>query len=294
MPIEEFLKYIKHEKRYSPHTCESYENDLNQFSAYIEETFEMDIVEASHAEVRDYMIFLMESGMAKRSVGRKLSSLRSFYKYLLREEKIASSPMTLIKAPAIPRRLPVFIDEHKMDDLLDSDKYFNAGFSSVRDKVIIETLFGTGMRLSELLKLEDKDLDVYNSVLHVLGKGNKERIIPITKQLVNQIEAYIKLKVEQNFDNKTHRLFVTDKGKDVSKGFVYKTVKVYLGYITTQDKKSPHVLRHSYATSMLNRGADLNDIKELLGHSSLAATQVYTHNTIEKLKLIYKQAHPKA
>lgn len=294
MPIEQFLKYIEHEKRFSPHTCESYRNDLKQFSSYIEKTFEHSILEACHQEIRDYMIFLLEDGMAESSVGRKMSTLRSFYKYFLREGELVASPMTLIKVPAAPKRLPVFIEAEKMDMLLDSDKYFNQSFASVRDKMIIETFFGTGMRLTELLQLENKDVDVYHSFLRVLGKGNKERIIPITKQLVNQLESYIRLKVDQNFDNKTERLFVTDKGKDVSRGFIYKTVKSYLSQITTQDKKSPHVLRHSYATSMLNRGADLNDIKELLGHSSLAATQVYTHNTIEKLKLIYKQAHPKA
>jgi integrase/recombinase XerC len=294
MPIEQFLTYIRHEKRYSPHTCESYENDLRQFSGYIGETFEMEVREVKHTQVRDYMIFLLETGMSENSVGRKLSTLRSFYKYLLREEVIDSSPMALIKAPAVPKRLPVFIDDDKMDRLLDSKEFFDDSFPSVRNKVIIETFFGTGMRLAELLHLEDEDVNVYESVVRVLGKGNKERIIPITKQLVNQIEAYIALKNQQNFDNKSAKLFVTDKGKDATRGFVYGIVKSYLTHVTTQDKRSPHVLRHSYATSMLNMGADLNDIKELLGHTSLAATQVYTHNTIEKLKLIYKQAHPKA
>lgn len=294
MLVEQFLKYIRHEKRYSEHTCASYENDLRQFSDYVRETFEMDVIEVRHAQVRDYMVFLLETGMSENSVGRKLSTLRSFYKHLLREERIDSSPMALVKAPAVPKRLPVYIDGDKMDGLLDSKEFFDESFPSVRDKVIIETFFGTGMRLAELLNLQDQDVDLYESVLHVLGKGNKQRIIPITKQLVNQIKSYITLRNQQNFDNKSSRLFVTDKGKGATRHFVYRTVRNYLAHVTTQDKRSPHVLRHSYATSMLNRGADLNDIKELLGHTSLAATQVYTHNTIEKLKLIYKQAHPKA
>jgi len=294
MQAESFLKYIEQEKRYSQHTVQAYRTDLLQFTQFIEDTYELSPEAVKHVHVRDYMVALMEDNIGASSIGRKMSALRSFYKYLHRLGHITSSPMAQIKAPKSPQRLPVFIDEEKLDHLLDSEEFFDDSFPSVRNKMIIETLFGTGMRLAELLGLKEEDLDFYAGTIKVLGKRKKERIIPVTKQLVNQLKEYIELKSLQNFNNKTDSLFVTDKGSAVYAMLIYKIVKSYLTYISTQDKKSPHVLRHSYATSLLNRGADLNAIKELLGHASLAATQVYTHNSIERLKTIYKQAHPKA
>ena len=294
MQAESFLKYIEQEKRYSQHTVQAYRTDLLQFTQFIEDTYELSPEAVKHVHVRDYMVALMEDNIGASSIGRKMSALRSFYKYLHRLGHITSSPMAQIKAPKSPQRLPVFIDEEKLDHLLDSEEFFDDSFPSVRNKMIIETLFGTGMRLAELLGLKEEDLDFYAGTIKVLGKRKKERIIPVTKQLVNQLKEYIELKSLQNFNNKTDSLFVTDKGSAAYAMLIYKIVKSYLTYISTQDKKSPHVLRHSYATSLLNRGADLNAIKELLGHASLAATQVYTHNSIERLKTIYKQAHPKA
>ena len=294
MQAESFLKYIEQEKRYSQHTVQAYRTDLLQFTQFIEDTYELSPEAVKHVHVRDYMVALMEDNIGASSIGRKMSALRSFYKYLHRLGHITSSPMAQIKAPKSPQRLPVFIDEEKLDHLLDSEEFFDDSFPSVRNKMIIEILFGTGMRLAELLGLKEEDLDFYAGTIKVLGKRKKERIIPVTKQLVNQLKEYIELKSLQNFNNKTDSLFVTDKGSAVYAMLIYKIVKSYLTYISTQDKKSPHVLRHSYATSLLNRGADLNAIKELLGHASLAATQVYTHNSIERLKTIYKQAHPKA
>lgn len=294
MSVESYLNYLQHEKRYSPHTVLAYRTDLVQFNEYIEQTYEMGPEEAKYVHIRDYIVYLMEDEVGANSIGRKLSSLRGFYKYLYRQKIILTSPMSLIKAPKTPERLPVFIEEQKLDHLLDSGEFFDATFSSVRDKMVIEVLFGTGMRLAELLGLKETDIDFYQESVKVLGKRKKERIIPVTKQLINQLKEYIELKSLQKFNNKTDDLFVTNKGTAVYPVFIYKIVKSYLAYISTQDKKSPHVLRHSYATSLLNRGADLNAIKELLGHASLAATQVYTHNSIERLKSIYKQAHPKA
>ncbi|WP_379089198.1 tyrosine-type recombinase/integrase [Pedobacter sp. UC225_65] len=220
--------------------------------------------------------------------------MRSFYKYLLTEKKIAVDPMVLIKAPKVPKRLPVFIEETKMDLLLDSGEIFDESFSSQRDKIILELLFGTGIRLAELLQLDDADINFYESTIKVLGKRNKERIIPVHKVLVEQLKAYLSLKSMQKFNNKSTTLIVTNTGTAAYPKLVYRIVHRYLTLISTQDKKSPHVLRHSFASSLLNRGADLNAIKEFLGHASLAATQVYTHNSIERLKSIYKQAHPKA
>lgn len=294
MSIIPFLTYIQHEKRYSPHTLSAYRSDLLQFQEFMILAFELQLIDAKYIHVRNYIVKLMEEGVGANSIGRKLSTLKSFYKYLLRQKLIVSSPMSQVKGPKAIKKLPVVVEEQQMDNLLDSSVIFNDTFPSVRDRVILETLFGTGIRLSELLNLKDADVDFYNDSVRVLGKGNKERIIPITKHLVDQLKSYLLSKSMQNFNNKIGALFVTDKGVGVHRKFIYDMVKKYLAFVTTQDKRSPHVLRHSYATSLLNRGADLNAIKELLGHASLAATQVYTHNSIERLKTIYKQAHPKA
>lgn len=294
MTVEQFLTYLQHEKRYSSHTIQSYGTDLLQFGDFMLKTFELPLTEVKYLHVRDYMVYLMDHDVSASSVGRKLSTLRSFYKFLLRENVLLVNPMRLVKAPKVPKKLPVFVDDAKLDLLLDSEEIFDDSFPSVRDRLIIETLFGTGMRLAELLALKDSDINFYDSTIRVLGKRNKERIIPIGKILSEQLKAYLALKTLQNFDNKTVCLIVTNKGADAYPEFIRRIVQRYLTYISTQDKKSPHVLRHSYATSLLNRGADLNAIKELLGHASLAATQVYTHNSVERLKTIYKQAHPKA
>ena len=294
MLIESFLNYITHERRYSAHTVLAYKTDLLQFAEFLEREYAILPDEARSLHVRAYTAALMNDKVMASSVGRKLSAIRSCYKYLIRQKKIAVSPIPHIRPPKVPKKLPVTVGDEQLDHLLDSGDFFTDSFGSVRDKTIIELLFGTGMRLAELLKLNETAFNFYESTVRVTGKGNKERIIPITKVLISQVQSYITLKSLQNFNNKSDGLFVTDKGAPIYPMFVYKLVKHYLGYITTQDKKSPHVLRHSYATSMLNRGADLNAIKELLGHASLAATQVYTHNSIERLKTIHKQAHPKA
>lgn len=294
MTVEQFLTYLQHEKRYSSHTILSYQTDLIQFEDFIGKTFDLPLVEVKHVHVRDFMVYLMDNKVGENSVGRKLSTLRSFYKFLLRQNLISASPMTLVKAPKVPKKLPVFIDDAKLDLLLDSDEFFDDSFPSVRDRLIIETFFGTGMRLAELLSLKEGDINFYDSTIRVMGKRSKERIIPISKILAEQLKEYVALKTLQNFDNKMQGLIVTNKGNEAYPEFIRRIVQRYLTYVSTQDKKSPHVLRHSYATSLLNRGADLNAIKELLGHASLAATQVYTHNSVERLKTIYKQAHPKA
>jgi integrase/recombinase XerC len=295
MAVEQFLTYLQHEKRYSRHTVQSYRTDLLQFKDFAWAKFEADLRDVSHQMAREFIVYLLdELKLSESSVGRKLSTLRSYYKYCMRTGLTSSNPIAQVKAPKVPERLPVFVADHKLDELLDSEVFFNDSFSSVRDKMVIELLFGAGIRLAELLTLKDADVNFYEETIKVLGKRNKERIIPVTKGLVNQVKAYLELKYLQNFNNKTGVLFVTDKGADAYPKMIYRIVQKYLSFISTQDKKSPHVLRHSYATSLLNRGADLNAIKELLGHASLAATQVYTHNSVERLKSIYKQAHPKA
>jgi len=294
MLLKSFIAYLTHEKRYSPHTIISYQTDLDQFEEYIANTFEISFPEVKHTHIRSYMVDLMEKQTSESSINRKVSALRSLYKFLLREEKVEHNPTVLIKAPKIPKRLPVFVDSQKMNNLLDAEQYFDNSFASIRDHLVIELLFGTGMRLAELIQLKDIDVDMYSGTIKVLGKRNKERIIPINKQLINQVGNYIEQKNLQNFSNNLLNLIVTNTGKPAYPKLIYRIVTLYLNHISTNDKKSPHVLRHSYATTLLNAGADLNAIKELLGHASLAATQVYTHNSIERLKTIYKQAHPKA
>ncbi len=293
MFIERFIRYLQFEKRFSPHTVTAYRQDLNQFNEFLVSE-ELDVMTISHRDVRSWMLALMEQGSEAKTVNRKLSVLRSFYKFLQREELIRSNPMIHIKAPKIPKRLPVIMDEQKMDILLDGDLTFANNFGGMRDRLILELLYGTGIRLSELVSLKDQDVNLYEQHIKVLGKRNKERVIPVAAPLIKLIKDYIKEKLSQNFDNKASSLIVTNEGNNAYPQFIYRIVKSILSKISTQEKRSPHVLRHSFATALLNKGADLNAIKELLGHSSLAATQVYTHNSVEKLKSIYKQAHPKA
>ncbi len=293
MFIERFIRYLKFEKRFSPHTVTAYRHDLNQFNDFLSPG-EIDILKISHQEVRSWMLSLMEQGSEAKTVNRKLSVLRSFYKFLQRENVISNNPMCQIKAPKIPKRLPVVMEEQKMDSLLDSSDVFEGNFAGARNRLILELLYGTGMRLSELVNLKDQDVNLYEQSIKVLGKRNKERIIPVGTPLIKLIKEYLTMKLSQNFDNKEGSLIVTNEGNYAYPQFIYRIVTSSLSHISTQTKKSPHILRHSFATALLNRGADLNAIKELLGHSSLAATQVYTHNSVEKLKSIYKQAHPKA
>jgi integrase/recombinase XerC len=293
MFIERFIRYLQFEKRFSPNTVTAYKKDLYQFSEFIASP-ESDLLEISHQQVRAWIVSLMDQGMEPKSINRKISGLRSFYKFLQREGLVNSSPMIHVKAPKIPKRLPVVITEQKMDSLLDSENVFGDDFEGLRNRLVLELLYGTGMRLAELVSLSDDDVNIYESQIKVLGKRNKERIIPISKVLAKLIADYQVQKNNQRFSSKALSLIVTKEGKAAYPKFIYRIVHSILSFISTQDKKSPHILRHSFATTLLNRGADLNAIKELLGHSSLAATQVYTHNSVEKLKAVYKQAHPKA
>ena len=292
MFIERFIRYVRYEKRFSPHTIKAYETDLLQFQTFLT-TYETTLAEATHTLVRSWVLECMEASTGAKSINRKISSLRSFYKFLQREGLIVKSPMEQVQAPKIPKRLPVIVEEAKLNALLDDEALFPSGFEGLRDRVVLELLYGTGIRLSELLGLKNSDIDDYNQQIKVLGKRNKERIIPLAKPLYALLKVYIDQKNELGFTS-TDKLIVTDKGTAAYPQLIYRLVKQALGEVSTQDKKSPHILRHSFATALLNKGAELTAIKELLGHANLSATQVYTHNSIEKLKSIYKQAHPKA
>jgi len=290
--IQQFLDYLSFEKRYSPHTVNAYKKDLSQFSTYLVQVYEVNEVSVTdHQMIRSWVVDLMEQGVTPRSVNRKISSLKSFYKFLIRQGVISVNPTSKIISPKTSKKLPAFIEEKKMDNLFGSD-LFDDSFSGWRDRLIIELLYMTGMRLSELISIKQSDILDQKGV-KVIGKGNKERIIPLTTGFFSTISKYIALKKQQEFKFFTDELLVLDTGKRIYEKFVYRVVNQYLGLITSKSKKSPHILRHTFATHMLNNGADLNSIKEILGHANLSATQVYTHNTIERLKNIHKQTHPK-
>jgi integrase/recombinase XerC len=295
MTQEKFIGYIQFEKRYSPHTITAYRNDLNQFREFLTEHYDIeDLSQADHQMIRSWLVDLMDKHITPRAVNRKLSTLRSYYKFLRREGIITQNPMSRVIPPREPKKLPVFIDGEKMALFFDSAA-FGEGFTGVRDHLILEMFYQTGMRLSELINLRDRDVDIYNLTIRVLGKRNKERLIPITMTFRDLITTYRKERDHVVVStNKEGYLFVTDKGAATYAKLIYRVVTKYLSAVTTTDKKSPHVLRHTFATMLLDRGADLNAVKELLGHANLSATQVYTHNTIEKLKRIYQQAHPRA
>jgi integrase/recombinase XerC len=294
MFIERFIRYLQFEKRFSPHTVSAYQKDIQQFSEYLSIN-ELEFKDVKHQHVRSWMVELLEQDREPRTIHRKLSALRSYYKFLVRENMVEFNPMLQVKPPKIPKRLPVIIDETKLNGLLDSNEVvFADNFAGLQEKLIIELLFGTGMRLAELISLKESDINMYEQNVKVLGKRSKERIIPVNISLMNLVKQYLDEKKHQKFNNNSSALIVTKEGKSAYPKFIYRIVKKYISLISTHDKRSPHVLRHTFATSLLNHGADINAIKELLGHASLAATQVYTHNSVERLKSIYKQAHPKA
>ena len=291
---ESFLQYLQVEKGYSPHTVCSYQNDLNQFFAFIEkagsEVFPADI---SSADVRAWIVSMMDNSISSSSVHRKISCLRIFFRYLRKEGIIHHDPMDRVVLPKRKKKLPVFVGEDALNNLLD--KYeFGSDFSGIRNRTIIEMLYLTGMRRAELIGLKNNDVDLSAATIKVTGKRNKQRIIPIVKSFIGRIEEYIKVRDDLFPHDHEEWFFLTNKGNKLYDKFVYNTVKCYLTMVTTIEKRSPHVLRHTFATHMLNNGADLNSIKELLGHANLSATQIYTHNTFEKLKKVYKQAHPRA
>ena len=290
--VTDFVNYLNYEKHFSKHTVTAYQNDLFQFQKFISENFDTDEIKIiNHQMIRSWLVQLMNDKISARSVARKLTTLKTFYRFLLKENIVESSPMAKVQSLKIQKRLPVFVEETPMNILLDNIEFEN-NFEGVRDKLIINILYSTGIRLFELIGLKKLDVDSYNQQIKVLGKRNKERIIPITKELSDQIILYNQMKADEGFQNEN--LLVTSKGEKLYPKLVYTIVKKNLSFVTSIEKRSPHVLRHTFATHLLNKGADLNAIKELLGHANLSATQIYTHNSIERLKTIYKNKHPRA
>lgn len=296
MNADRFLKFLKFEKRYSSHTITAYSKDLEQFFEYIQKNYECNnIKEVTHFYVRSWMVSLMDVKTHPKTVNRKISTLKSFFKFMLREKAVDRNPMTRVVAPKVPKKLPEYIQKDSMDFLLRHVDY-GEGYEGIRNRTIIELLYNTGMRRAELTGLKEQSIDFGNETVKVLGKRNKERIIPLMPTMITLLKEYLTAKKNQQKACKTENdfLLLDIKCKPMNDAAVYKIVKHHLAQATTSSKKSPHILRHTFATHMLNNGADINAIKELLGHASLAATQVYTHNTIDKLKKIHKQAHPKA
>jgi integrase/recombinase XerC len=294
LPIQAFIDYLRFEKRYAENTVRSYQDDLRQCSDYFEQTFgELNTEDISSAYVRSWLASLKDKKVSSRSVNRKISTLQSYFKYLLKTGMISKTPMANIHVPKTSKRLPVFVESEDMKQLF-SNIEFPDDWQGKTDRLMLSIFYQTGMRLSELINLREDKIDFGNRTLKVLGKGSKERIIPANPVLVSEIRDYMNAKRKTIDQADKDFLLTNEKGKKLYPKYAYLAVKKYLALITTIDKKSPHVLRHSFATHLMNGGADLNSVKELLGHSSLAATQVYTHNTIEKLKEIYKKAHPKA
>ena len=295
--IEAFLNYLKYEKRYSIKTVESYQTDILQFFHFIETEFQLtDLLAVKNAIIRTWIVELVNLRQKPSSIKRKISALKSFYKYNQKIGKIKVNPADKINSPKIPERLPKFVEQQKLNDLFDNaDKYFAATYEGMQEKLIVDLLYSTGMRRQELIDLKWPDINTGNNQVKVTGKGNKQRLIPIGKELMSSLMIFQNTQTEKYKDiSPASYVFLTENGKQLYPNYVYRIVKKHIGNCSTVEKKSPHVLRHSFATHMSNNGAKLNDIKELLGHASLASTQVYTHNTIEQLKEIYKIAHPKA
>jgi integrase/recombinase XerC len=293
-PIQDFLNYLRFQKRYSPHTSLSYETDLNEFFAFLEkeELGDLPLASIKAIYVRNWLASLKELKRSAKTINRKISSLKSFFKYQLKKGTIAVSPMVTVVSPKISKRLPQYIEQQQMDTLFEHVE-FPDSWEGATHRLMLLLLYNTGMRRAELTGLRESQVDTGNGNLKVLGKGNKERIIPVSSALMQQVQQYMAAKRTQFDNGNTIFLLLTPKGEPLYDRYVYSVVKQYLSQVTTIDKKSPHVLRHTFATHLTGNGADLNAVKELLGHSSLAATQVYTHNTIARLKDAHKKAHPK-
>ncbi|HKL03684.1 MAG TPA: tyrosine-type recombinase/integrase [Cryomorphaceae bacterium] len=291
--LEDFLQHLQFEKRYSPHTISSYRIDLDQYRIFLMENYDgIAITESTHPVIRSWMVSMIENGLTPRTVNRKISSLKSFFKWAKKYRSHNSDPTNQLKLPKVSKRLPVYVEEDQMTEL-GTANFFDDDFEGLRNRLIIELFYQTGIRCSELIHLKLGNIDTQRQTIKVLGKRNKERIIPVGDDVLGLMKQYLEVRPSPVDPESNTLIFLTHKGLKLYPKLVYRVVNTYLGKVSALRKKSPHVLRHTFATHMLNRGADLNAIKELLGHSSLAATQVYTHNSIEKLKEIHRNAHPK-
>ena len=289
---QQFLRFVQLEKRYSYNTVESYRNDLDQWESYLKTTYQVDSIrDVQGFMVRSWFAAMRGEGVSARSIHRKRSALQSFVKYAMQQQWLKKSYLEGIVLPKVEKRLPSYVEKEPLDFLIKKLE-FEDGWNGSSKRLFIFMLYATGMRVSELVLLKEQNIDLQYCIIRVLGKGNKERMIPIATELVHEIKSFLEKKQQLNLTSEF--VFTKENAEPFTRQYAYSFVKHYLTFITTAKKKSPHVLRHSFATHLLNNGAELNAVKELLGHSSLAATQVYTHNSIEQLKKVFQQAHPKA
>ena len=290
---EAFRDYLQLEKKYSSHTVLAYLRDIEVFELFNKENFEQDTIEnVNYSQIRSWIVFLVDQNISNVSVNRKMASLKAFYRFLLKTKQIEASPMLKHRALKTPKTIQIPFSEKELTDLMQQVAN-PVGFEEVRDKLIVDLFYTTGMRRAELIGLMKSNVDLYSNVVKVLGKRNKERIIPILPIIINQFNLYLQERAALNKVVDDDYFFISGKGLKLSESFVYRLINSYFSKVSEKVKKSPHVLRHTFATHLLNNGADLNSVKELLGHSSLASTQVYTHNSLAELKKVYSDAHPR-
>ncbi len=292
MPIKHFIEYLSFEKKYSPHTIRAYKDDLNSFQTFCKITFDNDkLTDINYSQIRSWIVKMVNENISNRTVNRKISSLKSFYKFLVKTKQIKESPLLRHQALKISKRVQVPFSEKEINEVIDNLNEFD-DFESVRNKLIVELLYSTGMRRAELMEIKQSSINFTNSTLKVLGKRNKERYIPLLNSVQQTLKTYLHLRKEIKSDSQN--LLITIKGNKIYPTLVYRIINDYFSAVSSKVKKSPHVIRHSFATHLLNEGADLNSVKELLGHSSLASTQIYTHSSLNELKKVYNQAHPRS
>lgn len=292
MLIHSFLEYLELEKKYSKHTILAYKTDLIAFKDFCETEFnESNLKEVNYSQIRSWIVTLVELKISNRTINRKISSLKTFYKFLQKTLQITNTPLAKHRALKISKKVHIPFTSKEINKVIDSIE-LSEDFNSIRNKLIVELFYSTGIRRIELINIKESDISFSNSTIKILGKRNKERLVPILKSVKETLRNYLKIKKENNHSNKY--LFVTSKGNKLYETFVYRLINSYFSSVSSKVKKSPHILRHSFATHLLNEGADMNSVKELLGHSSLASTQVYTHNSLETIKKVYNQAHPRS